>query len=273
MGSNVSTQTSNNLESAVTNIVNKQNSSTSTKVTCDSNSSQKMNSGSVNAEGCSIDITQSTNVKLDCLIKSANNFKEDQSSSVLDDLESKVQQALAQKMKGLELAQSQVADINASASTFIKNNAQNIINTSIKNTMNLNASSSKEIDIKSIQCSGGGTIKLTQDGIVNSIAKASVTSGVDQFNKYIGQDTVKQLDKQKSSQTIAGLNMSIIFIIIGIVVLGVLGLAVYFVTTSEKTAVKGVTGVANAASNVTTLSKPTIMNNPVPQPQHLGNID
>ena len=237
MGSNVSTQTSNNLEGAVTNIVNKQNSSTSTKVTCDSNSSQKMNLGSVNAVGCSIDITQSTNVKLDCLIKSANNFKEDQSSSVLDDLESKVQQALAQKMKGLNLAQSQVADINASASTFIKNNAQNIINTSIKNTMNLNASSSKEIDIKSIQCSGGGTIKLTQDGIVNSIAKAAVTSGVDQFNKYIGQDTVKQLDKQKSSQTIAGLSMpsfigiiaGILFLIIGIPII------IHLVKSSGKT--------------------------------------
>ena len=159
MGSNISTQTSNNLESAVTNIVNKQNSSTSTKVTCDSNSSQKMNLGSVNAVGCSIDITQSTDVKLDCLIKSANNFKEDQSSSVLDDLESKVQQALTQKMKGLSFGQSQIADVNASASTFIKNNAQNIINTAIKNTMNLNASSSKEIDIKSIQCSGGSTIR------------------------------------------------------------------------------------------------------------------
>lgn len=224
MGSNISTQTSNNLESAVTDIVNKQNSNTSTKVTCDSNSSQKMNLGSVNAVGCSIDITQSTDVKLDCLIKSANNFKEDQSSSVLDDLESKVQQALTQKMKGLNFGQSQIADVNASASTFIKNNAQNIINTSIKNTMNLNASSSKEIDIKSIQCSGGGTIKLTQDGIVNSIAKASVSSGVDQFNKYIGQDTVKQLDKQKTTQTIAGLSIPsfitiivvILFLIIGI---------------------------------------------------------
>lgn len=268
MGSNVSTQTSNNLESAVTNIVNKQNSNISTKVTCDSNSSQKMILDSVNAEGCGIDITQSTNVKLDCLIKSANNFKEDQSSSILNDLESKVQQALAQKMSGLSLAQSQVADINASASTFIKNNAQNIINTSIKNTMNLNASSSKEIDIKSIKCSGGGTIKLTQDGIVNSIAKDSVSSGIDQFNTYIGQDKVKQLNKQKSSQTTSGLNVSIIFIILGIVVLGVLGLAVYFITTSEKTAVKGVTGVANAASNITTLSKPTIMTDPIPRSQN-----
>ena len=209
MGSNISTQTSNNLESAVTNIVNKQNSSTSTKVTCDSNSSQKMNFGSLNAVGCGIDITQSTDVKLDCLIKSANNFKENQSSSVLDDLESKVQQALTQKMKGLNFGQSQIADVNASASTFIKNNAQNIINTSIKNTMNLNASSSKEIDIKSIQCSGGGSITLTQDGIVNSIAKTSVSSGVDQFNKYIGQDTVKQLDKQKTSQITTGLTIGL----------------------------------------------------------------
>ena len=237
MGSNISSQQSNQLENAVTSVINKQNSSTSTTVKCDSNSMQKMNLGSVNAVGCNIDISQTSNVKLDCLLKSVNNLKADQTSDMVTDLTAATQQMLTQKMKGLNLGQSQIANINASAATFIKNNAQNIINSNINNTISLNASSSKEIDIKSIQCSGGSTIKLTQDGIVNSIAKATVNEGISQFNKYIGQSKASLLDKQTAKQTIAGLSIpSFIMIIVGILfIIIVIPIIIHVVKSSGKT--------------------------------------
>ena len=272
MGTNVSKQVTDQTQTVLKNTLNQQNNNTDNKINCSSSSSQKMNIGSVNASGCSIDITQNVNVKLDCTLKAAQQVKTEQGASATAKLQALATQKLQQSNAKLNLFQTNVADATQKSNQYLKDNVQNIINSTIKSTINTNAKNNQEIDLKSIQCSGGSTIKVSQDGILDSIAKSSSTQIVDGWMKATGIDMTKMDDKQDVSQKNSGISLSIIFVIIGIVVLGVLGLAVYFVTTSEKTAVKGATGLANAASNVTTLSAPNYRG-AVPQPQHLGNID
>ena len=236
MGSQVSVQQNEQLEKAVTNVINKQNNKSSTTVECNSDSTQKISIGPVTtAKDCTLNIGQNTDAKIDCLLKSVNNLKAEQASQMENDLKAATQQMLDQKMKDLNLAQSQVSDIKSKANIFIENNAQNIINSSINNTLKIDANDTKEIEVKNINCQGG-TINLSQTGIINSMAKSSVSTGIEQFNTFAGKNIVDLLNKQESKQTMEGLSLpSILGIIGGIVLFIIIILIIIYSLTSKST--------------------------------------
>ena len=83
MGTNVSKQVTDQTQTILKNTLNQQNNNTDNKINCNSNSSQKMNLGSVNASGCTVNVAQSLNVKLDCLLKASQQVKSGQGASAI----------------------------------------------------------------------------------------------------------------------------------------------------------------------------------------------
>lgn len=278
MGSNVSTQAIEQSQNIIKSTLNTQNTNTDGEINCDANAVQTITIGAGGdmkmGGNCDITVDQKSKVSLSCTMKAAQKVKTQQGARATTQLKAMAKQKITEANKQLSILQSDVSVAHSKSDQYLDEHVQNIVNSTIKNTINSSASAPQTIDLnfKNLDCEGG-KLDISQDGILNSISNSAAKQLVSGWQTAVGKDVVTAISKQEGKLTNTGLDMSIIFIIIGIVVLGVLGLGVYFVIASEKTAVKGVTGVANAASNITTLSKPTIMNNPVPQPQHLGNID
>ena len=261
MGTNVSKQITDQTQTVLKNTLNQQNNNTDNKINCSSSSSQKMNIGSVTASGCSIDITQNVNVKLDCTLKAAQQVKTEQGASATAKLQALATQKLQQSNAKLNLFQTNVADATQKSNQYLKDNVQNIINSTIKSTINTNAKNNQEIDLKSIQCSGGSTIKVSQDGILDSIAKSSSTQIISGWMKATGIDMTKMDDSQSAIQKNLGISLpSFIGIVIGILFLIIgIPIIIHLVKSSGKTQ-----------------QMPQVQPNyrgAVPQPQHLGNID
>jgi hypothetical protein len=272
MGSNVSTQAIEQSQHIIKSTLNTQNTGSDSTLKCDANAKQTITVGSGGdmkmGGDCKINIGQKSTVSLSCTMKASQQVKTQQGAQATAQLKAMASQKITEANKKLNLGQSNVSVVHSKSDQYLDDNVQNIVNSTIKSTINSSANASQTIDLnfKNLECDGG-TLDISQDGILNSISKSSASQLVAGWQKAVGEDVVSALSTQEGKLTNSGVSLSIIFVIIGIVVLGVLGLFVYFITTSEKTAVKGATGLANAASNVTTLSKPTIMNTPIPQPQ------
>jgi cobalamin biosynthesis Mg chelatase CobN len=277
MGSNVSTQAIEQSQHIIKSTLNTQNTGTDSTLKCDANAKQTITVGSGGdmkmGGDCKIVIGQKSTVSLSCTMKASQQVKTQQGAQATAQLKAMASQKITEANSKLNLGQSNVSVVHSKSDQYLDDNVQNIVNSTIKSTINSSANASQTIDVNfaNIDCEGG-TLDISQDGILNSISKSSASQLVAGWQKAVGKDVVSALSTQEGKLTNSGISLSIIFVIIGIVVLGVLGLAVYFVTTSEKTAVRGATGLANAASNVTTLSAPNYRG-AVPQPQHLGNID
>ncbi len=237
MGTNVSKQVTDQAQTILKNTLNQQNNNTDNKINCSSTSSQKMNLGSVNAVGCSIDISQTSNVKLDCTLKASQQVKTEQGASATAKLQALAAQKLQQSNAKLNLFQTNVADATQKSNQYLNDHVQNIINSNIKATIGTNAKNNQEIDIKSIQCSGGSTIKLTQDGILNSIATSSTTQIIDGWMKATGIDMTKMDDSQSVIQKNLGISLpSLLGIIAGILfIIIVIPIIIHVVKSNGKT--------------------------------------
>jgi len=237
MGTNVSKQVTDQTQTILKNTLNQQNNNTDNKINCNSNSSQKMNLGSVNASGCTVNIAQNLNVKLDCTLKASQQVKTEQGASATAKLQALAKQKLQQSNAKLSLFQTNIAVATQKSNQYLKDNVQNIINSNIKSTITTNASNSQELDLKSIQCSGGSTINVSQDGIINSIATSSTQQIIDGWMKATGIDMTKMDDSQSVIQKNLGISLpSFIGIIIGILFLIIgIPIIIHYVKSSGKT--------------------------------------
>ena len=237
MGTNVSKQVTDQTQTILKNTLNQQNNNTDNKINCNSNSSQKMNLGSVNASGCTVNIAQNLNVKLDCTLKASQQVKTEQGASATAKLQALAKQKLQQSNAKLNLFQTNIAVATQKSNQYLKDNVQNIINSNIKSTITTNASNSQELDLKSIQCSGGSTINVSQDGIINSIATSSTQQIIDGWMKATGIDMTKMDDSQSVIQKNLGISLpSFIGIIIGILFLIIgIPIIIHYVKSSGKT--------------------------------------
>ena len=237
MGTNVSKQVTDQTQTILKNTLNQQNNNTDNKINCNSNSSQKMNLGSVNASGCTVNIAQNLNVKLDCTLKASQQVKTEQGASATAKLQALAKQKLQQSNAKLNFFQTNIAVATQKSNQYLKDNVQNIINSNIKSTITTNASNSQELDLKSIQCSGGSTINVSQDGIINSIATSSTQQIIDGWMKATGIDMTKMDDSQSVIQKNLGISLpSFIGIIIGILFLIIgIPIIIHYVKSSGKT--------------------------------------
>lgn len=281
MGSNVSTQDIEQTQNIIKSTLNTQNTNTDSTLKCDANATQNI---VVTAEniimkpGCKINIGQKSTVSLSCTMKASQQVKTQQGAQATAQLKAMGIQKITEANKKLNLGQSNVSVVHSKSNQYLDDHVQNIINSTIKSTINSSASGDQtlKINLNDLDCEGG-ELDISQDGVLNSISKSVSKQLVAGWQKAVGADVVSALSTQKGKLTNSGIDLNMIFVIIGIVIICGLGLFVYFITTSEKTAVSGATGLANAASNVTTLSAPNynaaIPQPAMPKPQHLGNID
>ena len=209
MGTNVSKQITDQTQTILKNTLNQQNNNTDNKINCNSNSSQKMNLGSVNASGCTVNVAQNLNVKLDCTLKASQQVKSGQGATATAKLQALATQKLQQSNAKLNLFQTNLAVATQKSNQYLKDNVENIINSNIKSTIATNASNSQELDLKSIQCSGGGTINVSQDGIINSIATSSTQQIIKGWQKATGIDMSTMDDSQSVIQKNIGISLAI----------------------------------------------------------------
>lgn len=282
MGSNVSTQAVKQSQNIIKSTLNKQNTNADSNLKCDASATQTIivgAGGDMKMGGnCHINIGQKSKVNLNCTMKASQQVQTQQGAAAATQLKALANQKITAANKELTLLQSNVAVAHSKSDQYLNEHVQNIVNSTIKNTLTSDANASQTINLnfKNLDCEGG-ELDISQDGILDSISKSVASQLVAGWQKAVGKDVVSAIDKQEGKLTNTGTNVNTIFIIFGIVACVFVVAFVWFLTSeskqarklvtgSENAASKTVTGSLNAVSNITTLSRPTVVSNPVPQP-------
>ena len=270
MGSNVSTQAVEQSQKIIKSTLNKQNTNADSNLKCDASATQTIivgAGGDMKMGGnCDIEIGQKSKVSLNCTMEASQQAQTQQGAAATDQLKAMASQKITEANKNFTFLQSNVTTAHSTSDQYLDQHVQNIVNTTIKNTLKSDANASQTINLnfKNLDCEGG-KLDISQDGILDSISKSAASQLVAGWQKAVGKDVVSAIGKQEGKLTNTGININTIFIILGIVacviVFGIGGALL----ASEKFGSETVTGVANAASNITTISKPTVVSNPIPQ--------
>ena len=233
MGSNVSTQITEQSQDIIKNTLNEVNNTSSQEMSCDVTNTQNITIGNGGGDmnigsDCEITIGQQINVNLSCLLESAQSSTNEQTAQTLTQIQALAASSIDQHNEELNLLQTNVSTAIQETNQYLENNVQNIINNNINSTLSSNASNSAEIflNFNNLNCEGG-ELNLSQEGIIDSIAKLSAEQIQEAVTEIISEDTATQENTQETSQTNKGVNPMALFGGIVLIIAVILGFAAY----------------------------------------------
>ena len=226
MGANVSNQmiesTTSIVSNAMTEISTTVNSSTSSYTAA----TQEM---PVYIKGLTMinsDITfnQTADIRVSTMLENSTKLSHDLANKLKATLKETMVNDLTQANEGLNLGQLNTSNSQQSTSTYIENNVENIIRSTINNevTQNINGVQSMPVTLLDVTMKGS-SITFNQEMQIEAIAKNVSTNIVKNVIKNVlTADVTKDLTN-KTEQLNKGLDMFAIFGLIAVVIIGGVG--------------------------------------------------
>lgn len=225
MGTNFSQQIAESLSSTINEAITEVVQSYDNTTTLSSHSNQTVDvdlSDAYLGKGCTFTVDQQASQFLSALAQSDQTVLNDLSNKLETTVKKQLEQTLTQANEGLNLLQTNVANVRTFSNTQLSSVIRNSLITSIKNTVKSESGSDQMIRFYAprLQCEGA-TVTLGQTTVITALAQNFSKSVVSNIIKNEAVVDLAEEITQKVSQINKGLDFGLILIVILLVVLGV----------------------------------------------------
>ena len=234
MGANFSSQS---IEST-TEIISNSLTDISTKITNQTNvslrSDQRINVIFRGVIGCGFNVSQKAKLTGSIMMNNTAGLANDVSNAIKASLKESLNNELAQANKGINLGALNMSNAEMVTDAYIETNLENIIETELRNMIEMDATGIQQINLtfEDIKCSPGESINISQDMLIEMVAKNISTTLVNNAIKNVLDTGIDKELKNKADQLNKGLDFGLFGIITAVVM--VAGLGVYSSMSPEE---------------------------------------
>jgi hypothetical protein len=182
------------------------------------------NEGTINCKG-DFSIVQKSNANANVLATLDVKQIQDISNQLSTSIANEVQKSIEQANKDLNLGQANVSKDSTTLTNIITKNINTDVETTIKNSVDTSATTDQVITFINKGTLNGSSCNFIQDGGASIVSSNIVTSLMDTLTKNETADDILNKYKFQESQTNAGINLTMIFGFIFILIIG--GLVIF----------------------------------------------
>lgn len=223
MGTNISKQEVSSLSKTTNDVITEvlNNFEHTTEISTYSNQEVVVNLQGANIE-CDVDVQQDQKIGISALADTNNTLNNNIESELKNVVDKQIKQSLEQLNSGVNLFQTNLANVITNTQTELENKLKTIVQNSIKNVVRVNTSAGQRVEFNGqlLKCTGGRKITITQNMTIDEIAKNIAQNVVDNVVKNKAVNDLKEAIEQKVSQTNKGLDIMLGVIIVLLVIVG-----------------------------------------------------
>lgn len=230
MGANVSNQLVDSTSKITQNIMNSVITNTANEAIANAYVSQhaEIDAAGANLYKCPTEIKQDAKVTALAFGDLSNTLSNELDNKLQAKLKEEIKNVLEQVNKGVNLGQTNIADVTTRTQTYVEQNLKNLIQQSIKNTVQSTGAGDQyaKINLRGVKCVNSPA-GITQGMIMNLMAKNISRNLVDNIIKNSAVAEIDKKVEQSVKQKNEGLDLGIGLVIVGIIIVVVLGFTVF----------------------------------------------
>lgn len=179
--------------------------------------------------GCGLNVSQRSTVAVQAMVNATTQISNEMATELKNSIEKEISNSIEQVNKGLNLGQSNVANMTTRTMSEINNKVQSIIETSIKNSVKVDTENSNVIIFKApratFECRPGEKLEFSQEAITKSVAANISSSMIENIMKTTAINELKEKVSNSIKQKNEGLDTAML--LLSLLPLLIIGFIIY----------------------------------------------